>query len=137
MNATFEEVRREVELGLTAQKSGTIVVTGEVFVAPEVSEEFHFDAARIGVVSEVPTLQVPFHWDGYPKQFGMQTALDSLAEESERCKSLIGISWSALFCIDFEEDLLAYGREIDNAEKHPEGGVVWLTWPTSRWIAPG
>jgi hypothetical protein len=127
-------VRRGVEEGLTSRSEGFDFVANETYTVSAISEEFHFDSARIGQVSDIPTLQVLFRWDGYIDLFGMQTSLDSLDEQIAECAE-IRIPWSGLFCVHFEEDLLAFGHEIENAEKHRDNSVVWLTWPGSRWIA--
>jgi hypothetical protein len=112
------------------------VATGVKTFVPAISEEFHLDAVRIGAIGPIPTLQIMFHWDGYEGQFGVQAPLDQLDQKEKASMDDVGLTWSQILTVYLQEDLLAIGREIENAIKRTVDEVTWLTWSPSEWIAP-
>jgi hypothetical protein len=95
------------------------------WIAP-VEDRFHLERVELREDLDTSIVDIYFRWDEGLELFGISYAIPDQGPGMDAPDAFISIY--------VQEDLLAYGRGVENARRVQEGGVAWLDWRGSSCL---
>ena len=119
-------VRDCVERCLTEPARSWHVATDTYSWVAPVDELFHLERVELREDLKTSIVDIYFRWDEEAELFGISYAISDHGPG-------VGAP-DALISVYVQEDLLAYGRGVENARRVLHGGVTWLDWRGSSCL---